>query len=213
MVIGNRTASHKCGDNGNIKKFGQSEERFRRARFENAAAGVENWALRCVDQPSGIFDERRVAIEPWVVTRKIDRIGPIPIERRIRIGGIDEIFRNVDKHRPGSASGCDVERLANDAGDVRCIRHELVVLRDRTRNADRVDFLERIGTNAGRTDLPGDDNHRDRVHIRVGKRRDDVGRCGTTRDHCDARTTCCMRIALGHVSCALFMTNKDVTDR
>ncbi len=209
---GNRAASHERRDNWDVEQFRKSKKRLCGSCLEDSATRVDDGAFCSDDQLRRIFDERRITIKTRVVPSEIDRIRPVPIERRVRVRGIDEIFRNVDKHGARTARGRYMECLAHDARNVRSVRHEFVVLRNRTSDSNRIDFLERVGSDACSSNLSGDNNHWNRIHVRISEWRDDV-RCGrTTGDHCDARTAGCMRVALGHMACTLFVTNKNVAN-
>ena len=56
-------------------------------------------------------------------------------------------------------------------------------------------------------------DERDRVHVGVGERRDDVRRAGTARHHRHAGPPGHLRVALGHVPGALLVAHEDVADR
>ncbi|CAB4886252.1 unannotated protein [freshwater metagenome] len=213
MIVGHRTAGHEGGDDRDVEHLGQCQQGFGGTGFEDATTGVEHRSLGGEDQASGSFDEFGITVETGVVTGEVDRVGPVPIQGRIRIGRVDEILRDVDEHGAGTTGGGDVERLADDARDVLGPGHKLVVLGDRAGDADRVDFLEGIGADAGGADLTGDDDHRNRVHVGVGQRRDDIGGGRAAGDHGHAGTAGGMGIALGHVARTLFMTDEDVPDR
>ena len=87
------------------------------------------------------------------------------------------------------------------------------MLGDRLGDAGRVALLEGIGADGAGRDLSGDDDHRDRVHVGVAQRRDDVRGRRAGRDHGDTRAARGVCVALGHVTGALLMANQDVPDR
>ena len=80
-------------------------------------------------------------------------------------------------------------------------------------DADRVRFLEGVGADQLRRNLPGDDDHRDGIEQRVGDAGDRVGRAGPRRDEHDARLAGGAGIALRHVRRALFVADEHVADR
>ena len=61
--------------------------------------------------------------------------------------------------------------------------------------------------------LAGDHDHRDRVHVGVAQRRDDVGRRRPARHHGHARAAGGVGEPLGHVAGALLVAHEDVADR
>jgi hypothetical protein len=105
-----------------------------------------------------------------------------------------------------------VEGLGDDAGDVGRIGHQVVVLGDRDGDAGDVGFLERVGADGLGGDLPGDRDHRDGVHVRVGDRGDEVRRPGTGGRHADADLAGGDRVPLGRVAGALLVADQDVPD-
>ena len=88
-----------------------------------------------------------------------------------------------------------------------------VVLGDRQGDAGGVALLERVGADGGRGHLAGDDDHRDRVHVGVAQRRDDVGGGRAAGHHGDAGLAGGVGVALGHVAGALLVAHEDVADR
>ena len=90
---------------------------------------------------------------------------------------------------------------------------QLVVLGDRPGDADRVALLEGVGADGGDGHLTRDDDHRDRVHVGVAQRGDDVGGRRARGDHGHARPTRHVGVALGHVAGALLVAHEDVADR
>jgi len=59
-------------------------------------------------------------------------------------------------------------------------------------------------------DLTGDGDDGDRVHVRIGDRRDQVGRTRTARSHAHADLAAGRRVALRRVSRALLVAHEDV---
>ena len=122
-------------------------------------------------------------------------------------------LRDVDEDRPGAPGGGDVERLRHGARDVGGIRDEEVVLGDRHRDAADVGLLEGVGADHRRAHLPGDRDHRHRVHVRVRDRRHEVGRAGARGGHADAHLAGGGGVPLGGVAGALLVADEDVPDR
>ena len=85
-----------------------------------------------------------------------------------------------------------------------------VVLGDRHRDAGDVGFLEGIGADQRAGLLPGDRDHRDRVHVRVGDRGDEVRRARTRRRHADADLAGGLRVPGGRVPRALLVADEHV---
>src|SRR3546814_16097070 len=87
----------------------------------------------------------------------------------VRVHGVDDVLGDVEQHRPWPAGGGDVEGLAHRPRDVLGGGDELVVLGDRSGDADRVDLLEGVGADGTGGHLPGDNDHRRSDERRVGK--------------------------------------------
>ena len=85
-----------------------------------------------------------------------------PLEGRHRLEGV---LGDVDEHRAGPASGRDLEGLADRRRDVANVFNEEVVLHAGPRDADGVDFLERVLSDRMGRHLAADDHHRDRIHV------------------------------------------------
>ena len=114
---------------------------------------------------------------------------------------------------PGPAGLRDQERFAHRARDILGAGHEVVVLRDRQRDAGDVDFLERVAANQPAADLAGDADDRGGVHHRGGDAGDHVGRARSGCRNRDADPAARARIAVGHVRRALLVAHEHVPDR
>ena len=114
---------------------------------------------------------------------------------------------------PGAAGGGDVERLPDRHRDLLGGHDELVVLGARARDADGVALLEGVGADRRGAHLAGDADHRDRVHVGVHQRRDEVRRGRARCDHGDAGAAGDVGVPLGHVAGALLVTHEHVADR
>ena len=69
-----------------------------------------------------------------------------------------------------------------------------------------VRFLESVGTDLRKRNLPGDEHHRHAVHIGGGKPGNRIGGARTARHQTDAGLAGRTGIAVGHVSRTLFVT-------
>ena len=98
------------------------------------------------------------------------------------------------------------------APSLRRILHQIIVLGAVPRDADRIGLLERVGADQGGRHLPGDDDHRDRIHQRVGDAGDGVGRARARGDEHDAGLAGRPRIAFRRVGRGLLMADEDVAD-
>ena len=133
---------------------------------------------------------------------------PVPLHLRLQ-----HVLGHVDEHGSGTAGGGDVERLADRHRQLLRRHHQLVVLRRRAGDADRVALLEGIAADRLGRHLPGDRDHRDRVHVGVHQRRHEVRRRRSRRHQRHAGPAGDVGIALGHVPGALLVAHEDVADR
>ena len=96
-------------------------------------------------------------------------------------------------------------------GDVVTVADQEVVLGDRHRDAGDVGFLEGVGADQGTTDLPGDRDDGDRVHLGVGQRGDQVGGAWTRGGHHHTDLAGGVRVTAGRMTGALLVADQHVT--
>ncbi len=181
-------------------------------RLEHPAADVEHRALRLHDQPRRLADHPRVSLggRPIARQRSRDLVVGRPVPRHLVL---QHVLRDVDERGAGTSRGSDVERLANRHRQLFRRHDEVVVLGARPCDADRVAFLEGVGADRRRAHLAGDADHRDRIHVGVHQRRDEVGRRRARGHHRHSGLAGDVGVALGHVTRALLVTHQHVADR
>ena len=92
------------------------------------------------------------------------------------------VFGDVDNHRAGAAAAGDLEGFFYRGGQIIDVLDQEIVLHAWPRHADHIDFLKRIRTDGGRTDLAGNHHQRNRIGIGRGDAGERVGRAGA-RSH------------------------------
>ncbi len=123
-----------------------------------------------------------------------------------------DVLRNVDNDRPRTPVLSDEKRLMHDAREIVHILHEVIVLRAGPRNADCVAFLEGVGANQRRRNLPCDADDRDRVHQRIGETCHRIRRAGARGDENHADLAAGPRITFRRVNRALLVAHEEVLD-
>ena len=86
------------------------------------------------------------------------------------------------------------------------------MLHARPRDTDRIDFLEGILADGVRGYLAGDDDQRDRIHVRRRDARDRVRHARSGGNEGDADAPRCTRIAVGRVHRTLLVPHQHVLD-
>ena len=215
VAVRKRAASHEGGDHRDLDHLGELHQRLCGPRLQHTATYVEDGSLRVSDHLRGLANQLPVPLQHRFVAGQlhVGVRGDVPVHVRARVGWIDDVLGDVDKHRTRPAGSRDVERLVNDAGDVLGLGDQEVVLGDGHGDARRVALLERVRADRCVWDLAGDAHHRDRVEERVAQRRDDVGGRRATRHNRHTGFAGGVGVALGHVAGTLFVANEDVTDR
>jgi hypothetical protein len=213
VAVGEGTSGHERRDHGDVAGLGQLSQGLGGPGLEDATAGVDHRAASLGDEVGGLADHAGVAPGHRLVAGEVELVGPVPLQCRVRVLGVDDVLGDVDEHRPGPARRGDVERLADRAGDVGGVGDEEVVLGDRLGDAGGVALLEGVAADGGGRHLAGDAHHRDRVHEGVAERGDDVGGRRAAGDHGDARASGDVGIALRHVPGPLLVAHEDVADR
>ena len=170
----------------------------------DAAAGVDERLVARVDELREAREHLRVALVGGLVADAVELLGE-------RDGGLADlhVLREVHEHRAGLAGRRDVERLDDDARQVVHVAHEVVVLRDRARDAAGVGLLERVVADGLGGDLAGERDHRDAVHVGGREAGDDVRGAGAARHDADAGLPGGARVGVRHVGAALLVAGKD----
>ena len=99
---------------------------------------------------------------------------------------------------------------ASTCGDLVAATDQEVVFGDRHGDAGDVGLLEGVGADQRAPDLPGDRDDRDRVHLRVGQRRHQVGGAGPGGGHANPDLAGGVRVAAGGVTGTLLVADEYV---
>ena len=183
--------------------FGEFDQFLRRARRDDAAAGVDAGAFRRGDHRLDFADRSRVERRVGVIVFQFGSLIEIDLALLLL-----HVLRDVDHHRAGAAGLRDVESLAHDAGNVVRVKHQKTVLHDRAGHADDVGFLKHVLADHRAGHLPGDEHCRDRIHIGVGDAGNEVGSAGAAGGHADADPAAGACIAARCESAALLVARQ-----
>ncbi len=126
------------------------------AGVDHAAAGVEDRPLGRGDHRDRRRDRVGVGLDLRAIAVMLDLFG-----HAVGAGRDLNILGNVDHHRAGAAVRRDMERLVQDRAEAVGVHHEIIMLGAVARDADGIAFLEGVGADQRRRDLPGQHDHRD----------------------------------------------------
>ena len=121
-----------------------------------------------------------------------------------------DILGDVDRDRPRTPRARDEKGLLQDLRQIFRRLHEVVVLRDRRRDAADVRLLEGILADVGIADLPRNADERDRIHVCRRDARHEVRAAGAGRRQTHADLARRTRVAVCRMSRSLLVTHEDM---
>ena len=121
-----------------------------------------------------------------------------------------DVLGNVDCNRSRTPRARDEKGFFQHLRQILRRLHEVVVLRDRCRDATDVRLLEGILADVGIADLPRDTDERDRIHVRRRDARHEVRAAGAGRRQAHADLARRTRIAVRRMSRSLLVTHEDM---
>ena len=209
MICRKTAQSHQRRGDGRAGQRLELAQQATRARpgVDDAAAGVENRRLCRCDQGNRPGN---------VVSRAIDLriIANGPLRRAVghdRAGDLN-VLGNIDQHRAGATGGGNLESLIDGRGEVCRILHQIIMLGAVAGDTDGVGLLKGVRSDQRGCDLPGDDDHRNRIHISIGDPGDGIGRARPGGDQHHPRLARRSRITLGSMCRTGFVADQDVAN-
>ena len=172
---------------------------------DHAAARVEHRALRVEQKLHRLLDLPGVPLRHRVVRAQRNRFRVGEFGRRLR-----HVLRNIDEHGSRSSGRRKIKSFLDRDSEVLHVFDEEVVLDTRPCDADGVAFLERVLADRMRRHLPGDDDQRNRIHIRRRDAGNRVGDARTRRHERDTDLVRRARIAVRSMHGALLVPHQDV---
>jgi len=208
VVAGEGAQAHQRHAHRRIGGLGQLAQFLRGVGKDHAAAHEQDRLLRLVQGRSGETNLPRMALRARLVAGKADAFVRLAFQFRHC-----DIHRNVHDHRPRPPAARDVERLLDHPGQVVQVLDQVIVLRDRARDAGRVRLLESVVADQVRPDLAGDRDHGDGVHVGGRDSGGEVRRSRAGSGDADAHAAGRTRIAVRSVRRGLFMADHHEPDR
>ena len=206
--VGDRGDAQQRRDDGGVDLLGDRAQLVGGAGEDDALAGQDDGLLGRVDEFGGAFDV--------VLGRaRDDRIAAQMHALRVAVpvGGLDEyVLGDVDEHRPLAARGGDVEGLLDGLRHLAGAHDEVVVLRDRQRDAGDVGLLEAVAAEQVAGDVARQDDHRHGIHVGRADAGDEVGRAGAGGRQADAGATADAGVGVGGVGGRLLVPDEHVPD-
>ena len=171
--LSGNAASHQRRHYRDTRQLGQIEQFGRRITADDATADIEHGLARRRDQFGGFLDLTAVRLRVGLITGQVQlrRPGELALALQDVLGMSTSTAPDARWRRCGTPG--------DHSRDLVAIAHQEVVLGDGHRDARDVGFLERVGADEAATDLAGDRNHGNRIHLGICQRCHEVGRAGT----------------------------------
>ena len=156
--LGESSDPEERRDHRDLRFLRQLHQLVRGVAPDDPVPRDDDRALGLVDGVRRPPDHPRVPLGRRAVAAQVDLLRPLELRFLL-----EHVLGNVDVDRAGAARARDVERLADRHRDVLGPHHEVVVLRDRLRDAGDVGFLEAVLAQQRARHVPRDRHHRRRV--------------------------------------------------
>lgn len=201
------TFAHQRGNHGDLQLFCHREQFLFGMGRNDAAADVENGALRFLHHLACLADLANIALNRRLVrgNKHILRV----LEHHLRTS---EVGRNINKNRARTTRVGNIERLTESLGHVVAALKQIAVLHDGHGDTHDIGFLERIGADNAAGNLTSDYHHRDTVHVGGGDTGNRIGstRAGSHND--DTGFASGASVAIGLMGRTLLMASKNMVD-
>ena len=197
--------AHERRHRGNPREIENLAHSLCRIRERHAAAEDEERPLRLGDCRRRRLDLCRLAREVCRIALQVHllRIGVVQLLR-------EDILGDVDRDRPRTPRARDEKSLFQHLRQILRRLHEVIVLRDRRRDAADVRLLEGILADVGIADLPRNADERDRIHVRRRDARHEVRAAGAGRRQTHADLARRTRVAVRRMSRSLLVAHEDM---
>ena len=195
MVLGEHALALGRRRDRDVEHLGDHADLVGRVRQDRAVSGQDHGPSRAEKVQGRLLDRL-----PVVRARPVH--GPAHLDRilyrlLLHVGGQAQMDRTrppADRHP---------ERLVPDGRNAVGPEREDAVARHLLEDVDDIDalragFLERASPEGLRRDLPRQHDDRNRVRIRAGDSREEVGGAGARRRHARAQPAAGARVAVGH---------------
>ena len=202
VIRGEDAEAFESRGHGDTRLFDETPKGFDGAAENDTASSIKDGPLRGRQERTGFVEQigggRSRHVTGW-------ELGQLEIARRV-----GNVLRQVDEHRTGPSGSREAESNVYDLGKLLDAAHEKTMLHDRKRDAENIDFLERVRPEKARRNLPRDGDERHRIHEGVGEPGDEVRRSGTRSRDTHADLARRPRIAVGREHGRLLVPHEHV---
>ena len=207
IVCGKAAQGHERGRDRNLLRTRQPDEVIARRGGDDPAAGVDDGLFGLAQHVRHLGHLLGVWRVGGVVAAHLDRLGVL-----VLAPGLLHVLGQVDEHGARAAGRRQVEGLLDDPGQIAHVLDQVIVLGAGARDADDVDFLERVVADQRRRHLSGDDDHRYGIHVGGGNAGHGIGGAGARSHQTYAYPARSAGIAVGGVDGSLFMARQHVPE-
>ena len=199
MCARKRANAHQRRADRSLQAIRQRQQFFRRAAFEHAAAREQKHLVMRANHTCQFRDRllRLLAQRRWFFPFQRLRF----VVRRFR----GHVFRNVHEHRPRATALCDDKRLAEDSGELVNVLNDVIVLRNRRRDAGDVRLLKAVLADQVHVNVARDEHDGNAVEVGRGNAGHEVGRPRAGGCDADADLAARAGVAIRRVRRALLM--------
>src|SRR5690606_17736476 len=175
------------------------------ACIDDAAARIDDGTLRGLHQLDGCLDRPGITLNARRVT-----CAWRGLRGRVSARGELDVFRDVDHNRAWPAGPSHMKSLVQDRRQFIHVADQPVVLGARTRDANRVAFLEGVRADQRGRDLTSDADEWNGIHQSILERRDGIRGARTRSYQHHANLAGRASVAFSRMPCPLLVANEDV---
>ena len=200
-------ASHQRGHDRNSSLLGELDQLLGSISLNDATTDVEHRTLGSSNHLSGFVNLTLVRSRHRTVARQFNLRRPGEVNHRIL-----EVLRDINQNRAWTPRRSQVECLGERARDVLSFGDHEVVLSNRHGHTADVSFLESVGTQQRATDLTGNSDNRNRVHLSIRERGHQVSSTRAGSRDTDTDFAGNLRVTSGSVASSLLVAHEHMAE-